>query len=264
MINTEGAKRFDLKSEIFTGASYVTSFWHDLHSAFFSPGRVSSRVRLRKLLPKESLYRLVPPLLKEISVMQIPVSEIVSVSDDEIDRAVATLVMAFASDPIVRWMYEDSYSYLVHMPELFGALATSCLRARTAYQTDDGLGVALWLPPGDRGDDSQVETVIRNSLSAEMRSEIGSLLEEVERYRPSEPHWYLSLIGVEAINQGKGRGSSLLQYSLRQCDKNHHAAYLWSSNKQNIPFYERAGFRMVRTIQVGSAPSIYPMIRAAR
>jgi hypothetical protein len=29
-----------------------------------------------------------------------------------------------------------------------------------------------------------------------------------ERYRPTEPHWYLSLIGVEALHRKKGCGAA--------------------------------------------------------
>src|SRR5262249_35637474 len=51
-------------------------------------------------------------------------------------------------------------------------------------------------------------------------------------YRPSEPHWYLSPIGVEASHRNKGHGASLLERGLDRCDREHRAAYLWSSKQE--------------------------------
>jgi hypothetical protein len=40
-----------------------------------------------------------------------------------VDHAIATLVLAFSTDPVVRWMYDDPHQYLRHIPRLFRALA---------------------------------------------------------------------------------------------------------------------------------------------
>jgi ribosomal protein S18 acetylase RimI-like enzyme len=83
-------------------------------------------------------------------------------------------------------------------------------------------------------------------------------------YHPTEPHWYLPLIGVDPAYQGLGFGSALLRHALRQCDDDHVPAYLESSSPANIPLYERHGFVVLGTIQVGSSPPITPMLRVAR
>jgi predicted acetyltransferase len=85
-----------------------------------------------------------------------------------------------------------------------------------------------------------------------------------EHYRPAEPHWYLSLIGVEVVHRNNGCGATLLQHGLRQCDREHRPAYLWSSNPLNTSLYRRHGFEIMNTIQVGSSPSIVPMLRQPR
>jgi ribosomal protein S18 acetylase RimI-like enzyme len=83
-------------------------------------------------------------------------------------------------------------------------------------------------------------------------------------YHPTEPHWYLPLIGVDSAHQGRGYGSALLRHALRQCDQDNVAAYLESSNPANVPLYERHGFVVLGTTQVGSSPPFIPMLRAAR
>jgi GNAT superfamily N-acetyltransferase len=184
--------------------------------------------------------------------------------DAEIDHAIATLILAFSSDPVARWMYDDPHHYLLHIPRLFRALGTSSFEAGAAQRTIDCLGVALWLPPGVHGDDGLLETVIAESIAAEKQAEVGAAFELTEHYRPTEPHWYLSLIGVEALHRNKGRGAALLQHRLHQCDREHRPAYLWSSNPLNTSLYERHGFEILATIQAGSSPSISPMLRRAR
>jgi GNAT superfamily N-acetyltransferase len=60
-------------------------------------------------------------------------------------------------------------------------------------------------------------------------------------YHPSEPHWYLPLIGVDPTLRGKGYGSSLMEHALIQCDHDKKPAYLESSNPKNMTLYERHG-----------------------
>jgi GNAT superfamily N-acetyltransferase len=184
--------------------------------------------------------------------------------DAEVDHAIATLVLAFGADPVARWMYDDPHQYLLHIPRLFRALGTSSFDAGAAQRTNDGLGVALWLPPGVHGDDGPLAAVIAGSIVGEKQAEVAAVFEQTEHYRPTEPHWYLSLIGVEALHRNKGCGAALLQHRLRQCDREHLPAYLWSSNPVNTSLYERRGFEKAGTIRVGSSPSIFPMLRRAR
>jgi hypothetical protein len=113
----------------------------------------------------------------------------------EIDHAIATLVLAFGTDPVARWMYDDPHQYLLHIPRLFRALATSSFAAGAAQRTSDGLGIAIWLPPGVHGDDRVLEAVIAGSIGGEKQAEVAAVFERTEHYRPTEPHWYLSLIG---------------------------------------------------------------------
>src|SRR5215475_8542593 len=117
--------------------------------------------------------------------------------DEEVDHAIATLVLAFATDPVARWMYDDPHQYLLHIPRLFRALGTNSFKARAAERTSDGLGIALWLPPDVHGEDGPLERAIAESIIVEKQSEVAAIFERTEYYRPTEPHWYLSLIGVE-------------------------------------------------------------------
>jgi ribosomal protein S18 acetylase RimI-like enzyme len=109
-----------------------------------------------------------------------------------------------------------------------------------------------------------LEAVIAESIAGEKQADVNAAFERTEHYRPTESHWYLSLIGVEALHRNRGCGAALLEHRLRQCDREHRPAYLWSSNPLNTSLYKRHGFEIVGTIQAGSSPSIFPMLRHAR
>ena len=171
----------------------------------------------------------------------------------EVDHAIATLVLAFVTDPVARWMYEDPHQYLLQIPRLFRALGKNSFEGGAAQRTNDGLGVALWLPPGVHGDDGPLEAVIAESIAEAKQAEVAAVFERTEHYRPAEPHWYLSLIGVEALHRNRGCGAALLKHRLRQCDREHLPACLWSSNPLNTSLYKRHGFEIAGTIRVGSS-----------
>ncbi len=205
-------------------------------------------------------------IIKSMSAtMDMKPPKVVTITNDaDIDHAIATLVLAFSADPVARWIYDDPDHYLRHIPRLFRALGTSSFAAGAAQRSSDGLGVALWLPPSVHTEDGPLEALITESIGAEKRADVGAAFARTEQYRPTEAHWYLSLIGVEALHQNKGCGAALLEHGLRRCDREHSPAYLWSSNALNLSFYKRHGFEIVGTIQVGSSPPMFPMLRHAR
>jgi len=60
--------------------------------------------------------------------------------DSGIDHAIAMLVLAFATDPVARWMYNDPHQYLLHIPRLFRALGTSSVEAEQRSAPTTALG----------------------------------------------------------------------------------------------------------------------------
>jgi ribosomal protein S18 acetylase RimI-like enzyme len=83
-------------------------------------------------------------------------------------------------------------------------------------------------------------------------------------FHPTEPHWYLPLIGVDVTKQSRGYGSALLRYALERCDRDRLTAYLEATSPLNRPLYERHGFEELGMIQEGSSPPMWPMHRKPR
>jgi ribosomal protein S18 acetylase RimI-like enzyme len=185
---------------------------------------------------------------------------VAAVAPADVERAVAVLTLAFSADPVTRWTYPEPAQYLARFPVLVHALGGGAFTEGTARHVADYGGVALWLPPGRELDEEAIGT----SLPPGRESEFAAVFEAMASYHPQEPHWYLPLIGVDPARHRNGYGAALLQDTLRRCDQDHVAAYLESTNPANITLYQRHGFELQGTIQVGSSPPLFPMFRPTR
>ena len=107
-------------------------------------------------------------------------------------------------------------------------------------------------------------SLLHDTIPEEDQADVFALLQAMDRNHPVEPHWYLPMIGVDPAKQRNGYGSALLKHALRRCDGQHAVAYLESSSPKNVPLYERHGFELLGTIQVGSSPPLFPMLRRPR
>jgi GNAT superfamily N-acetyltransferase len=178
--------------------------------------------------------------------------------------AIDTIVLAFAADPMARWCLSGTHAYLTNMPRFARAFGGAAFLHDTAYCTEDYAGAALWLPPNVHVDDKVLIDVLEDAVSELILGDLLAVFEQMGKYHPAEPHWYLPLIGVDPAYQGRGYGGALMQHALEQCDRYHAPAYLESSNPRNVPMYQRHGFEALGTIQEGTSPPIVPMLRKAR
>jgi ribosomal protein S18 acetylase RimI-like enzyme len=186
------------------------------------------------------------------------------VAATEQGSAIDVIVLAFSADPAARWTWPDAHAYLEHFPRFARAFGGAAFTHASAYCVADHSGAALWLPPGVEPDESALVEIVTATAPGKLQADIFAVLEAMGRHHPSEPHWYLPLIGVDPSRQGRGYGSALMRHALLACDRDGTLAYLESSNPKNVPLYERHGFEVLGTIQEGSSPTIYPMLRKPR
>lgn len=178
--------------------------------------------------------------------------------------AIATLTLAFGIDPATRWTWPDPQDYLNAFPRFARAFGGSGFLTGSAHIIGDHAGAALWLPPGVEPDDAALGELMRTTASPQSMSDGRQLMQQMASYHPREPHWYLPLIGVDPKHQGKGLGGALLGHAIDICDRDGALAYLESSNPRNVPLYRRYGFEIMGRIQVGSSPTLVPMLRKPR
>lgn len=176
--------------------------------------------------------------------------QIANATRADIDVALRCLVAAFAQDPITGFLLGNDPDQPQRLTQFFSLL----MRARIALDMPvllardaDGVrGAAMgyatacpaWPP-------ALAEAWDRFEAGTPGLTERMAVYDEVAaRFKPSAPHYYLGVIGVDPTRHGLGLGTRLLTSF---CDLSAHDAlssgvYLETASPANVRFYERAGF----------------------
>ena len=177
------------------------------------------------------------------------------------DRAIATITMAFSNDPVTRWVLRDPDQYLTYWPRLVKAFGGAAFAKRHRR-----LDRRLWrrrvvAPAGRRADEETMGALAAEAVPAAEQEEVFAFMGQMGEFHPTEPHWYLPLIGVDVTKQGRGYGSALLRHALERCDRDRLPAYLEATSPRSKALYERHGFEVLGVIQAGGSPPMWPMLR---
>ena len=186
------------------------------------------------------------------------------VSDEERNRATATLLLAFSADPVMRWMYPEPERYVASFPALLLAFGGQSFTDETVWRLGDFVAVGLWMRPGVDPDGETTIAHLEATVTPERLDDLLAMFGQMEDAHPSTPLWYLPWFGTDCHRQGEGVGSQLMRGCLEVVDRDHLPAYLDSTNPRNVPFYERHGFRVTAQSQAGSSPPIISMLREPR
>ena len=191
-------------------------------------------------------------------------SAVRAATTEEQSEAESVILLAFMADPMARWSLGRAERYLAVMPQLVRAFGGRAFAAGTAHVVEGFGGAALWLPPGVEADVERLGAIMEEHAEPSVLPDAMRVFEEMDRFHPKGPLWYLPLIGVDPLAQNQGHGSALLTYALARSDEDGLPAYLESSNHRNITLYQRHGFEILGTIQIGSSPRLVPMLRQPR
>jgi ribosomal protein S18 acetylase RimI-like enzyme len=194
----------------------------------------------------------------------MPQLRVRTISPAEDSSAIDTIMLAFAADPMARWCWPEPHAYVTHMRPFVRAFSIAGFARGGAFCTDGFIGAALWLPPGTEPDEATMGRIFETTTPPTISKDVIAVTDRMAKHHPSEPHWHLPLIGVDPAYQSRGHGDALMQYAFERIDAERLPAYLESTNPRNIPFYERHGFEPLATIQLGTSPTIVPMLRKAR
>src|ERR1700733_13959234 len=186
------------------------------------------------------------------------------VGQNERPTALDTLVLAFAADPVERWLYPQPDSYLGSFRRFLVAFGGRAFDEQTAWKIGQCSAVALWLPPGAEPDGDSLVATLTDTVARDQHDVVFAVLAQMEESHPTYPHWYLPWLGVDPAVQGRGLGTQVLRPGLAVVDQSHLPAYLETPNPRTIPFYERLGFEVTGRAQAGSCPPITGMLRQAR
>jgi ribosomal protein S18 acetylase RimI-like enzyme len=174
------------------------------------------------------------------------------------------LARAFDDDPVLVWAHPDARRRPRRGAGFFAGRLRSLLDNELCWTTDELAGAALWAPADAWA--APAGELVRGLPYLTLRRAPLVLygLGNVERAHPREPHYYLSVLGVDPAYQRRGLGSRLLAPGLELCDREGVPAYLETGKLRNVGFYERHGFRVTREMALPRGPTVWLMWRDPR
>ena len=175
----------------------------------------------------------------------------------------APLARAFYEDPVTVWANPSERTRTRRVERFFLGRMRALLPHDLSYVAGDARGAAVWSPPdawqmGLRELLHDLPAFVSPRTPMVLRG-----MHEVERLHPTDPHYYLAILGVDPPAQGEGLGSALLQPMLRRCDEEGVGAYLETSSERNVRFYSRHGFRVTDEVELPKGPRMWLMWRDA-
>jgi GNAT superfamily N-acetyltransferase len=167
---------------------------------------------------------------------------------DDVTRLADALARAFDGDPPMQWFLPNAESRVERARNLFDLMLTRVhLERDWCYTTEDVVGGALWVPPGNwRLGIVQQLTLLPGMLRVFgrglARAQRG--LAVMEEGHPRIAHYYLDSLGVVPEWQGRGIGSALMEPVLQRCDIERMPAYLNAGSARSRDLYLRHGFEV--------------------
>jgi ribosomal protein S18 acetylase RimI-like enzyme len=178
----------------------------------------------------------------------------------------STLAAAFAGDPVWEWLLPSGRNTMSRAAPIFEWIVAGHLIDRSVWTLPGYEATAVWAPPGRHR--TPLAAVVR-ALPRLLRS-LGpagfgrfASLGAMEKMHPSEPHWYLALLGTHPDHQGQGLGTAVVTPGIAAADAEGVGCYLESSKEANVPYYQRLGFEVIGTYDVdrGLGPRLWLMWR---
>jgi hypothetical protein len=124
-----------------------------------------------------------------------------SATTGDVDAIASCIALAFATDPVWEPALRRSDGRIDHHEPYWRRFVAAAVDQGTAFMTDGGEAVAIWVPPG--GDELPPEGVealdafLEEHLDADAVRAMHTLYERFEASRaPLGPHYYLSLLAT--------------------------------------------------------------------
>ncbi len=188
-------------------------------------------------------------------------SELLRLTESEIELAAGTLARAFYDYPLFSYVFPDASERRSGLPLLFQSFVHYGILNGEVYATSQTLeGVAVWMPPDHTSRSSPAPEVSKDAL--DRMTHFGRQVYAVRKRHVPSAHWFLMIIGVVPELQGRGYASVLLAPMLARIGRQHLPCYLDTEVEKNVDIYNRYGFRVVNdSIVVGTGVRSWGMLR---
>lgn len=182
------------------------------------------------------------------------------VKHKDIEKVGLMFAAAFDSDPVWSKIFEGIG--MATRSIFFQGPARYCLRYGQVYSLTDSIEGAITFVPSEYADITILRGFrtgsIKSYLSKEGLKLFGLMFKLNPIFAPLEnarkelmkdqKYIYLMTLGVDPGFQGKGIGTKMLKALLEHADNEGLVIYLETATEQNIKFYEKYGFKIMKKV----------------
>jgi GNAT superfamily N-acetyltransferase len=197
------------------------------------------------------------------------------VTADDLDECAVVALRAFYSDPFFAYLSpgarQRNRGLFLFFRSAIRHLGPGGRLSTVRTGAGRIVGVSAWVAPG--GYPQPISTQLASipgvfrALYRRPRA-LGDgrrYLEAIAKAHPKEELWYLYLLVADPEMQRQGVGAMLLNDRLPEIDEAALPAYLETQKQDNLAYYRRFGFELVKPLSpVAGGPPIYTMRRDAR
>ena len=192
----------------------------------------------------------------------------------DLEDAAMVAARAFHDDPFFEYLDAHGVTRARGLALFWRATIASAARnsiLTAARRASDGriIGLSVVVPPGkwplpipDQA--RQLAGALRALIPRPPALVKGTrYLLSMEAAHPKDDLWYLMLLCVDPSAQRGGIGARLQESMLREADRDGIDCYLETQKPDNVPYYGRFGYELVRELSpVKTGPPLYLMRRA--
>jgi len=191
------------------------------------------------------------PTIQRIDDPEDPGPDVRLAEQRDVPRIAATLTLALADSRWTRWALPDDgrMQRLTRLHELDAGHRG--VGTHTAWVTDDVTAVAVWEPPPGAPGTTPLPADVREALDRELPylsahriSAVRDTAALVAAARPTEPHWWLSHLGVRPTSRRRGEAAAVLAPGLLRCDADGTLAAAAVFSWANVRFLRGFGFEV--------------------
>jgi GNAT superfamily N-acetyltransferase len=198
-------------------------------------------------------------------------NDLIRLDKSRLKPAAAMMARAFHDDPGSVYFFPDVSQRRNKLPYVFRLLIRYGLLYGEVYATSPNLeGVVVWLPS-----QKSYRTLWRNIRSgglslffrvdwgaAAREYALGEYFESMRQRCAPAAYWYLLLLGVDPVYQGKGYASILLRAMLGRAAQEHLPCYLETLTEMDVSIYRHFGFEVVEEgVFPGTEVTVRAMLR---
>lgn len=192
------------------------------------------------------------------------------IEPERVEAAAHSLALAFEADPIMECFFSVSPLGKLESIERFFNLM---LRVRIAMEMPvvtaeengrilgSAMGYSINPPKWPKPFESEWKE-FEKSCGDGLTKGLAAYESIQEQFRPNDPHYYLGVLGVHPVAQGKGVGGMLVEAFCLLADEDNGAkgVYLETANESSRKFYEKRNFVVVGEGVLDHSP-VYCMYR---